>query len=69
MGITVTRATGADLVGVLAFEAAAFPSWLRWFSAADEDVLLARDSARNIAGTLIFSDERRGKHERTSVAR
>lgn len=54
MGITVTRATGADLADVLAFEAAAFPSWLRWFSAADEDVLLARDSARNIAGTLLL---------------
>jgi ribosomal protein S18 acetylase RimI-like enzyme len=54
MGITVTRATGSDLADVLAFEAAAFPDWLRWFSAAGEDILLARDSARNIAGTLLL---------------
>jgi ribosomal protein S18 acetylase RimI-like enzyme len=54
MGITVGRGTGADAADVLAFEAAAFPSWLRWFSAADQDVLIARDSAGNIAGTLLL---------------
>ena len=54
MGITVGRGTGADLADVLAFEAAAFPSWLRWFSAAGQDVLIARDGAGNIAGTLLL---------------
>ena len=42
-GITITRATGADLAAVRAFEAAAFPSWAPWFAAArSEHVLLAR---------------------------
>ena len=55
MGVTVTRATGADLADVVAFEAAAFPSWLGWFSAAEgRDVLIARDSMGNIAGTLLL---------------
>jgi beta-N-acetylhexosaminidase len=54
MGITVTPAAGADLADVLAFEAAAFPSWLRWFSAAGRDVLIARDNPGNIAGTLLL---------------
>ena len=53
-GVTVTRAASADLADVLAFEASAFPSWLRWFSAAGQDVLIARDSAGTIAGTLLL---------------
>jgi GNAT superfamily N-acetyltransferase len=50
----VTRAASADLADVLAFEASAFPNWLRWFSAAGPDVLVARDSEGNIAGTLLL---------------
>lgn len=53
-GITITRATSADLADVLAFETAAFPSWLRWFSEPGQDALIARDSAGNIAGTLLL---------------
>ncbi len=41
-GVTMTRAASADLADVLAFEAATFPSWLRWFSVADHDILIAR---------------------------
>lgn len=53
-GVTVMRAASTDLAHVLAFEASAFPSWLRWFSAAGQDVLIARDSAGTIAGTLLL---------------
>lgn len=53
-GVTVMRAASADLADVLAFEASAFPSWLRWFSAAGQDVLIARDSAGTITGTLLL---------------
>ena len=53
-GVTVMRAASTDLADVLAFEASAFPSWLRWFSAAGQDVLIARDSAGTIAGTLLL---------------
>lgn len=54
IGVTVTRAAGDDLASVLAFEAATFPSWLRWFSAGGQHALIARDSAGNIAGTLLL---------------
>jgi len=38
-----------------AFEAAAFPSWARWFAAArPEHVLLARTQSGSIAGTLLL---------------
>jgi beta-N-acetylhexosaminidase len=53
-GVTVTRAVGDDLASVLALEEATFPSWLRWFCAADRVGLIARDSAGNIAGTLLL---------------
>ena len=54
-GITITRATGADLAAVRAFEAAAFPSWARWFAdARPEHVLLARTRSGAIAGTLLL---------------
>jgi len=32
-GISLAPTTGADAAGVLAFEAATFPSWVRWFGA------------------------------------
>lgn len=53
--VTITLATGADLAAVRAFEAAAFPSWARWFAAArPEQVLLARTLSGAIAGTLLL---------------
>jgi GNAT superfamily N-acetyltransferase len=53
-GISLATAAKADAGGVLAFEAATFPSWVRWFGAGDRDVLIARDGSGNIAGTLMF---------------
>ena len=54
-GVTLTRAAaGTDLVAVLAFEAATFPAWARWFQSGDRDILIARDSSGDIAGTLLF---------------
>lgn len=53
-GVILTRAGSADLRSVLAFEAATFPSWVRWFGAADRNILIARDNSANIAGTLLF---------------
>ncbi len=54
MGVTITLAASGDLPGVRAFEAATFPSWARWFSAADRGILSARDGAGDIAGTLLL---------------
>ena len=55
-GVTIMRAASGDLEGVLAFEAAAFPSWSRWFAAARlEHVLVARDRSGAIAGTLLLA--------------
>jgi GNAT superfamily N-acetyltransferase len=53
-GISLAPAGRADAREVLAFEAATFPSWVRWFGTGDRDVLIARDGAGNIAGTLMF---------------
>jgi beta-N-acetylhexosaminidase len=54
-GITVTQPGSTGLTGVLAFEAAIFPSWTRWFTASSpSDVLFARDRAGNITGTLLL---------------
>jgi len=55
-GVTITRAAGADLAAVRAFETAAFPGWARWFAAArPEHVLLARARSGAIAGTLLLA--------------
>jgi GNAT superfamily N-acetyltransferase len=53
-GVGLTLAGEGDLPEVLAFEAATFPSWVRWFSAAPEEILIARDRAGSIAGTLLL---------------
>jgi beta-N-acetylhexosaminidase len=52
--ISLGRAARADTGAVLAFEAAAFPSWVRWFQSTGEQILMARDQHGNIAGTLLF---------------
>jgi GNAT superfamily N-acetyltransferase len=55
-GATITLAAAGDLAAVRAFEAAAFPSWARWFAAArPEHVLLARTRTGSIAGTLLLA--------------
>jgi GNAT superfamily N-acetyltransferase len=54
-GVTITLAAAGDLAAVRAFEAAAVPSWARWFAAArPEHVLLARTRTGSIAGTLLL---------------
>jgi beta-N-acetylhexosaminidase len=53
-GVTLEVATGPDRDRVLAFEAATFPSWLRWFERLDSSVLVAHDADRMIVGTLLF---------------
>ena len=54
-GVAITRATAGDRRAVGAFEAAAFPSWARWFATArPEHVLLARTRSGSIAGTLLL---------------
>ena len=40
---------------VLAFEAATFPEWVVWFERLDASVLVARDRAGGVMGTLLFS--------------
>jgi GNAT superfamily N-acetyltransferase len=54
-GATITQAAAGDLAAVRAFEAAAFPSWARWFAAArPEHILLARTRTGAVAGTLLL---------------
>jgi GNAT superfamily N-acetyltransferase len=55
-GIAVSQPGSVGLAEVLAFEAATFPSWSRWFAASrPADVLVARDAAGHVAGTLLLS--------------
>ena len=55
MIVTPDLAAGDDLAAVRAFEAAAFPSWARWFAAArPQHILLARTRSGAIAGTLLL---------------
>lgn len=53
-GVGLTLASEGDLPEVVAFEAATFPEWVRWFSAARGQVLIARDRAGNVAGALLL---------------
>ena len=54
-GIQIVRAASADLPSVNAFEAATFPSWIRWFAdASPAEILLARDRSGGIAGALLL---------------
>ena len=45
----------AERAEVLAFEAATFPEWVVWFERLDASVLVARDRAGGVMGTLLFS--------------
>jgi GNAT superfamily N-acetyltransferase len=53
-GVSLALAGAGDLAEVVAFEAATFPQWARWFSAGQQDALIARDRAGNITGTLLL---------------
>lgn len=53
-GVSLALASQGDMAEVVAFEAANFPQWVRWFSAGQGDALIARDSAGSIAGSLLL---------------
>ena len=53
-GVSIQPQVGPDQAEVLAFEAATFPNWLRSFRRATASVLVARDRAGAIVGTLLF---------------
>jgi beta-N-acetylhexosaminidase len=53
-GVSLEVAGEADLEEVLAFEAATFPIWLRWFERRDSAVLVARDRDGRVVGSLLF---------------
>src|SRR5215469_10045289 len=52
--IRLSHASHADTDAVLAFENSTYPSWVRWFEANGEHILIARDANGDIAGTLLF---------------
>jgi ribosomal protein S18 acetylase RimI-like enzyme len=53
-GISLEVAGERDLEAVLAFEAATFPTWLRWSERRDSSVLVARDGEGRLVGSLLF---------------
>jgi GNAT superfamily N-acetyltransferase len=53
-GVSLALAGAGDLAEVMAFEAATFPSWVRWFRSRTEGILIARDAEEKIAGTLLL---------------
>jgi GNAT superfamily N-acetyltransferase len=54
-GVSLQVMAGRDRAEVLAFEAATFPDWVVWFERLEASVLVARDRAGGIVGTLLFS--------------
>jgi beta-N-acetylhexosaminidase len=54
-GTVLAVADGDERQAVMAFEAATFPSWTRWFERSDMHVLAARDGNGAIVGTLLFA--------------
>ena len=52
-GVSLALAGEGDLPAVMAFETATFPEWARWFGAG-EGIMVARDGAGEIAGTLLL---------------
>jgi GNAT superfamily N-acetyltransferase len=53
-GVSLEVAGERELEAVLAFEAATFPTWLRWFERRDSSVLVARDAGGRVVGALLF---------------
>jgi GNAT superfamily N-acetyltransferase len=53
-GVTVQVLDARDRAEVLAFEAATFPEWLRWFERPGSAVLAARDADGRLVGSLLF---------------
>jgi GNAT superfamily N-acetyltransferase len=53
-GIAIGVAGEEDRAEVLAFEAANFPHWVRWYERLDASTLVARDGEGRLVGALLF---------------
>jgi beta-N-acetylhexosaminidase len=53
-GVSIQVMKAPERAEVMAFEAATFPDWVGWFERLDSSVLVARDRAEAVAGTLLF---------------
>jgi beta-N-acetylhexosaminidase len=53
-GVSIEVMAGPERAEVMAFEAATFPEWVVWFERLDSSVLVARDRAGAVVGTLLF---------------
>jgi ribosomal protein S18 acetylase RimI-like enzyme len=53
-GVSIEVMAGPQRAEVMAFESATFPDWVGWFERLDSSVLVARDRAGAVAGTLLF---------------
>jgi len=53
-GVSIQVMKAPERAEVMAFEAATFPDWVGWFERLDSSVLVARDRAGAVAGTLLF---------------
>ncbi len=53
-GVSIEVMAEPERGEVMAFEAATFPDWVVWFERLDSSVLVVRDRAAGIVGTLLF---------------
>jgi beta-N-acetylhexosaminidase len=53
-GVSIEVMAAPERAEVMAFESATFPEWVGWFERLDSSVLVARDRAGAVAGTLLF---------------
>lgn len=53
-GVAIEVMAEPERAEVMAFEAATFPNWVVWFERLDSSVLVARDRAGTVVGTLLF---------------
>jgi beta-N-acetylhexosaminidase len=53
-GVSIEVMAAPERPEVMAFEVATFPDWVVWFERLDSSVLVARDRAGAIVGTLLF---------------
>jgi GNAT superfamily N-acetyltransferase len=53
-GVSIEVMAEPERAEVMAFEAATFPDWVVWFDRLDSSVLVARDRAGAVVGTLLF---------------
>ena len=53
-GVSIEVMAAPERAEVMAFETATFPEWVGWFERLDSSVLVARDRAGDVAGTLLF---------------